>query len=206
MSALQKLSKRELWMVSLLPAALVVIASFIVPSPADEVKQLEERLEQITQNTSPAQTIERAQTARAEIREAESTLEALSGEEASVQAQIETARRPEVAIQTAYSASLAENLDELRARLADHGVQVLAIDSKATGKSSTRSRAGASSLAVEKWRVTAVGRWGQVRQALNHSETFPEGLALLSIQMDEPSSRTALRRWELSVAPVGGRP
>ncbi|MEM9882008.1 MAG: hypothetical protein AAF800_03715 [Planctomycetota bacterium] len=204
MNALSKLSKRELWLVSMLPAVLVVIASFVVPRPADEVHELEEQLDRITQADPPGRTVQRAQEARSQIREHEASLEALARQAGELNTTIEAARRPAAPAATAASASasLAENLDELRARLARYGVRVLAIDSKG----SAARRPSSAPLSSETWRVTAVGRWGEVRDALNQPGTFPAGLVLRSMQMDEPSSRTTLRRWEFSVAPAGGRP
>ncbi|MEM1108868.1 MAG: hypothetical protein AAGH99_09285 [Planctomycetota bacterium] len=197
MSVLNKVSRRELWMVSLLPAALVVIASFVVPSPADDVEELETRLEQLTRNTTPAQEIERAQEARTGIREAEAALETLDAREEELEAEIEAARRPRAAVVGvgAGLVSMAEKLDELRVRLAEHRVQVLAIESD--GAATDGPEAGKT------WRVTVAGRWGEVLGAIEREDTFPRGLLLRSIQMEEPSLRTDLRRWELSVGPVG---
>lgn len=205
MSALNKVSKRELWMVSLLPAALVVIVSFIVPTPAEEVHELEERLERMNQSAPSGTTLQRAEQSQAEIREAESSLEALEQQEEVLQTQIEMARRPETSVSPAASVSLAIKLDELRARLAKHGVQVTAIDDKGAGPGKATQSTQPSSP-TQTWSVTVFGRWTQVRAALDDPETFPWGLTLQSMQMDERSPQTALRRWELSVSPVGGRP
>ena len=191
MKPTRKISQREVWLVSLLPAALVIILSLGLPDKSDEIAAVERRLGQASSTEVIARQHRELRELATQLDESRQTLDALEAQEADLQNRIRALQTP-VADRTR---SLAQTLDALTRRLAGHGVQVLAVTE--TGGADAR----------RDWQVSVAATWQAVRGALAETDTFPPGLALAALQM-APARSTAgsglpLRRWELMVSDLG---
>jgi DNA-binding transcriptional MerR regulator len=196
--AKRRISQRELWLASLLPAALVIIISLGLPNKSDEIDAVERRLEQAASAETIASQRERLRELATELEESREALDALTAQETDLLARIQALQAP-VAGRTQ---SLAQALDALTRRLAVHRVQVLAVT-------------GAAGAVERDWQVSVAATWQDVREALAEPDTFPPGLALAALHMaptrpaggsaarSGAGSSLALRRWELLVSDLG---
>lgn len=197
MKAKSKVSPREVWLLALLPAALVLIVSFALPSPADEVAELEQRLERFTANEG--QAVSQLREYSKELQQSNQQLKALKLKETVLSSQIQAATKPQ---QRRETLDMAGALDELARRLSSHGAQVLAMAAGAQGsavKASKGQSAGVSNTVRREWIVSVVATWPVVRTALADAQTFPKGLALSAMNMEQAQPNGTLRRWELVV-------
>lgn len=192
MKAKRKISQREVWLMSLLPAALVMIISLGLPDKSDEIAAVEQRLGQASSAEAIARQHRELRDLATQLDESRQVLDALEAQEADLQARIRALQTP-VAGRTQ---SLAQTLDALTRRLAEHGVQVLAMK-EAGGEAARRD-----------WQVSVAATWQDAREALAATDTFPPGLALAALHMaparSMAGSMVALRRWELMVSDLGG--
>ncbi|MEO0476261.1 MAG: hypothetical protein AAF085_09895 [Planctomycetota bacterium] len=196
MKSKSKISQREVWLLALLPAALVVIVSFALPSPADEVAELEQRLDQMSSNEE--QTLNQLREYSDQLKQNNQEIESLEAREADLSSQIRLLNRPK---QRRQMLDLADALDELARRLSKHGAQVLAMEASdqgtvARGVKQSDSRSGAEQ---REWVVSLVATWPVLRTALADPQAFPLGLALSAMKMESVPSSGVLRRWELVV-------
>ena len=211
----RRISRREVWLVSLLPAALVVIVSLGLPDKSEQIAQAERRLDQAYSGDAIARQHSELQSLATQLDESRQALEALVAQEADLLARIQALQAP-VAGRTQ---SMAEALDELTRRLAGHGVQVLAMmEANRAGRSESGAPArgarvrglldslvGGGAAARQDWQVTVAATWPAVREALAETDTFPPGLALAALQMAPARPTGPLRRWELVVSDLGAR-
>jgi exonuclease VII large subunit len=190
-----KVSQRELWMMALLPAFLVIIVSMGLPDKSEEIAAAERRLDRVSSPEAVARQRQQLQELATQLEESRQTLDVLAAQEADLKERIQAAQSP-VAGRTQ---SMAHALDMLTRRLAGHGIQVLAV-TEVGGSGARRD-----------WRVSVAATWQDVREALAETETFPVGMALATLQMapERPTagstddSVVALRRWELQVRDLG---
>ncbi|MEM1210693.1 MAG: hypothetical protein AAGI68_00190 [Planctomycetota bacterium] len=198
MTPKRKVSQREVWLLALLPAALVAIVSFALPGPADEVSALELRLERAS--TSEAQAQSRLREYAQQLQESRKELAALEAQEAQLNAEVRRLNRPST--QRRARLDVAAMLDEFARRLSGHGAQVLAME---IGKARPGVKRAAnvpgqpSGREPQEWVVSVAGTWSTLRAAMADEDAFPKGLGLSAIKMDPVRSNGALRRWELIV-------
>ncbi|MEM6671920.1 MAG: hypothetical protein AAF726_03700 [Planctomycetota bacterium] len=225
MTAKRRLSLRELWLVSLLPAALVVIVSLGLPGPSKEIKAAETRLDQITGRAAQVRMQGQLQDASASLTESREELAQLEAREAEIMSSLEELQAP----RETRSLAMADAMDQLTRRLAKHGVRVLAMKNVASRslaptqtaqygsgrKRRAAARLNASSSAASNraarsssnrktnWQVSVAGTWPSVRAALADVQAFPTGLGLSALEMQPARPGTSLHRWELFVHEVG---
>lgn len=207
----RKVSQRELWLIALLPAALVVIVSLALPGPAGEASELERRLERLAGDDTEASMHDQLEKLAEEHKASRQKLTDLGLQEKFLQAAIDAFESP--AAQRAIAFNLAEGLDELSVRLAGHGVRVLAMveDTAARGGRSAGMRSSGRSgdtgqAKPTDWQVTVAAAWPAMRRALADAETFPRGLALSAMNMEPPRAGVGVQRWELVVTGAGAAP
>ncbi|MEM8884618.1 MAG: hypothetical protein AAGD14_11150 [Planctomycetota bacterium] len=212
-----RVSKRELWLISLLPSALVVILSLAIPGPADEIPEVEERLNRLTSSDAHARRHSQMRAFAKQLKESKAKQAELKSREAALKAELDAPPVPR-AVRTL---AMAEALDELTRRLAAHGVRLLAMEqststASAPAKTSAarirRARGGArkpspgpvgSAEKPRSWQVSLAATWPAVRAALADPRTVPPGLALSALAMDPARLGVPLRRWELIVEDAG---
>ena len=216
MKPIGRISRREVWLVSLLPAALVVIVSLGLPDASDEIAALERRLNQVSSGDAIARQHSDLRALATQLDESRQALEGLAAEQADLLVRIQALQAP-VAGRTQ---SMAEALDELTRRLAGHGVQVLAMmEANRAGRSESAAPArgarvrrllgsltGGGAAARQDWQVTVAATGPAVREALAETDAFPPGLALAALHMAPARSTVPLRRWELVVSDLGAGP
>ena len=207
----RKISQRELWLIALLPAALVVILSLAVPGPAGVAAEMEERLDRLTSGNSGASMHTQLRDLAAEHQASRQQMAELEAREAVARAGIESLQAP--AARRALAFNMAEGLDELTSRLGGHGVQVLAmVEDAGSGQgkfvAGTKGRAasGGSTIARRDWQVSVAATWPAMREALADAGTFPRGLALSALKMEPPRPNVRVQRWELMVSDSGATP
>ncbi|MEM6552378.1 MAG: hypothetical protein AAF750_09670 [Planctomycetota bacterium] len=190
MTPKRKVSQREIWLLALLPAALVAIVSFSLPGPADELPELEDRLERLS--TDGAQTQSKLRAFSQEMSKTRQEQKALEARETELKAAIASISKP-----TARSATLnmAGVLDELAHRLNAHGVQVLAMETG--GPRAPKPIDAATGTPPRQWVVSVAATWPALRSALADDQVFPPGLGLAAMKMDPAQNNRSLRRWEL---------
>ncbi len=192
----RKVTHREVWLVSLLPAALVVIVSMALPGPADEIRAAEQRLNQLTSGDAHERLHTEYREITAQLQESQRALTELEAREAELEAQISTFASP---TRPAQRLEMAQTLDELTRRLGEHGVQVLAM----TEAQGSKSNASPAMVAKADWRVSVAATWPAMSEALSDDDTFPQGLALSAMKMEKPRPNLSLQRWELIVVDLG---
>ena len=200
----RKTSLREVWLVSLLPAALVIIVSPAVPGPSGEIAAVERRLDQLGSGDAHQRVHSELRELSTQYSQNRQSLVELESREAELQKYIEELRLPVAS----GKLNMAEGLDEMTRRLAAHGVQVLAMVEEGSrrhvGSAAPSRKTGTA--AQQQWRVSVAATWPVVRAALADVEAFPPGLVLLAMQMHPPQSNVPLQRWELIVADSGTSP
>lgn len=217
-----KISLRELWLVSLLPAALVLIVSMGLPGPADEIAKVENQLSRLTGSDAQQRMARQLSEASTQLRESREQIEELEVREAELRSRLE----PIEAVRkgTGPRLVMADALDELTERLSRHGVRVLAMHGNAsnragsTGGTSSRSRrrrpragttaagSSASSGAANRrqiWEVSVAATWPALRAALADVDAFPTGLWLSALAMEPALPSSSLHRWDLYVNEAG---
>ncbi|MEM9301693.1 MAG: hypothetical protein AAGE01_06260 [Pseudomonadota bacterium] len=230
MSTKRPISRRELWLVSFLPAALVLIVSLGLPKgDVKNIPDMERRLAQLSTESAVQRRARDLRTLTAELTESQAQLDALSVRETALQARVDAIRSPGAG----PGADMAKGLDALTKQLAGHGVQVLGMvqtggsrTSLATNPAATRdirvpnrpaSRSSrrraarvrsASSAAlgasnVPRWQVNVAATWPAMGAILADPETFPPGLALSAMTMQPPRPSLSLRVWQLTVSDAG---
>lgn len=217
-----KISLRELWLVSLLPAALVLIVSMGLPGPADEIAAIQTQLARVTGSDAQQRMARQLSEASTQLRESREQIEQLEVREAELRSQLEPIERAGGG--TGPRLVMADALDELTERLSRHGVRVLAMHSDAasrtgrTGATSSRSRrrrakvgtAAAGSSVTNgttnrrsNWEVSVAATWPALRAALADVEAFPTGLWLSALAMEPALPNSSLHRWDLYVNEAG---
>lgn len=217
-----KISQRELWLLSLLPAALVLIVSLGLPGPAAEIAETETRLARVTGADAQQRMAGQLSDASKELRESRAQIEQLEVREAELRSRLEELQRPRN--RTLGGLDMADALDELTERLARHGVRVLAMHSEDAARSgatrttsarSRRRRAGTSAAAARSyagastsrratsWEVSVAATWPSLRAALADLEAFPGGLWLSALAMEPAQPNSSLHRWDLIVTEAG---
>lgn len=183
MKTKSKVSQREVWLLALLPAALVVIVSFALPSPADKVAELNQRLEQA--RGDDAQRHKQLRVFSDERKRFQEELAVLSRTEADLTAQL---RLLDVPTARGDTLNMTGILDTLLASLEKHGAKTLAIRPK------DRDVADGS-----EWELRVAAPWSTLQAALLDDHAFPPGLALSALKMEQAQPTLSLRLWELVV-------
>jgi len=186
----RKFSQREVWLVSLLPAALAAVVALALPGPSSELAAAERRMNQLTGGGGRQVVQNQVRELETQIKERGKELAELDARAAHLHERLRSLQAPVAA----RKLDMAAGLDELSRRLGGHGVQVLATTEES---GSERSRG---------WKVSVAATWPALRAALAQSSTFPEGLTLSALRMEAPRPDVVLRRWELVVAAAGGTP
>lgn len=186
----RKLSRREVWLVALLPAALAVIVAPMLPGPSTGIEATERRLNQLTGGGGRQALQNQVRELETQIKDRNDELAELDEQTALLQAQLQSVQVP-VMMRTL---DMAAGLDDLSRRLDQHGVQVLAMTE------------GGGSETSPGWKISVAATWPALREALTHSRTFPDGLMLLALKMEAPRPEVLLRRWELIVTASGAMP
>lgn len=194
-----KLSQREVWLVVLLPAALVAIISYAIPGPADKVAELEKALERAGGNEADAHS--QMRDLSQQLKQGREALAALEAKEAELSVQIQSLNKPP---QQREVFNLAGALDELTRRLSLHGAQVLAMEACAKQTAAGRPVQGGRGqsgvhTSPQEWAVSVAATWPVLRAALADADAFPPGLALSAMKMEQAQPNRTLRRWELVV-------
>jgi hypothetical protein len=209
MTPKRKITQRELWLICLLPAALVVIVSMALPGPSDEIEAVERRLTQLTGGDAHEQIHSQLRELSEQREASEQDLAALTAREQSLRSQLAALQSPRP---DRAAVAMAEALDELTGRLAGYGVQVLAMEQAGSTSrvgSARSSQAGAgqrSGYSGGDWQVSVAARWPAIRAALADGDAFPPGLALSAMRMESPRPNMPLRRWELIVTDMQATP
>lgn len=225
MTEKKPMSRRELWLVSLLPAALVLIVSTGLPGPGEEIATAERRLEQMTSAAAQRRLSDRLREATAELAEARSAIEELDLREEALELRLAAARAPREVVAPKRRPPMAYVLDELASRLEVRGIRVLAMDPVRSGSTpaapfvaanpfARRSRAKArargeqvsaartTSATAARWSVTVAATWPDLMDALRDEDSFPEGLGLLALDMEPARRASSLHSWQLTVSEV----
>ncbi|MEM1090676.1 MAG: hypothetical protein AAF552_14820 [Pseudomonadota bacterium] len=117
-----RLSRRELWLVSLLPAALVVIVSMGLPKgKVSEIPDLERRLTLLTSDEAVQRRAREQRELTDELRDRREALAALTAREKRLQARLDALLAPG----SSRASAMAQGLDRLTRQLGNNGVQVL---------------------------------------------------------------------------------
>lgn len=199
----QKISQRELWLVSLLPAALVIIVSLAIPGPADKIAETERRLEQLSGGDAHESFHKQLRQHTTQLKASEQELAELEARETIAQSRLHALQSPG----RSGTLEMAEALDKLTHGLARHGVRVLAMEKTRSNRTTpAKSSTARSSDQQSDWQISVAATWPAVRQALADANTFPPGLALSAMKMDPPRPNVALRKWELIVTDAGATP
>ncbi|MEM9347602.1 MAG: hypothetical protein AAGB26_13390 [Planctomycetota bacterium] len=199
------MSQREVWLLALLPAALVVILSFALPGPKKKVADMEARLVRLTSQEADAhkQLHDQADA----LKKGRNEMQVLEAQQADLLAQIAALEEP-ATVQRRVALDMAGVLDELARRLSQHGAQVLAMEAQnqrapSTSASGVKAKQNQSNRDPDalrpEWVVSLVATWPVLRKALADAEAFPQGLALSAMNMEPAPSSVTLRRWELVV-------
>lgn len=197
MMAKRQITKRELWLMSVLPGALVMIISMGLPNASKDITAAENQLERLMSTDARMRQATQLRELRAQSAEYQETQAELASQEVAIQTQINVLETPV----TNRTQSLTQALHTLTVRLVGHGVQVLAM-----GKAKAESRSNAQDSGQQDWTVSVIASWTAMSEALADPDVFPSGLVLLAITMEQPKSPMPLRHWELTVIDLGGKP
>jgi hypothetical protein len=212
MTAKRKISQRELWLVSLLPAGLVLILSQALPDASEEIAAAENRLEQLGSTDARMRQSTRLSELKARLEQSQQDLEALAGQKAELQARVDALQAPVAG----RAQSMAQALDTLGQRLAAHKVQVLEAGSAVGDSAASRREPGffarfeagsRSGVATPRdWQIGVAATWPAMLAALEDPETSVPGLALSALAMAPARPSLPLRRWVLIVNDLGAEP
>ena len=189
------LSTRERWLLALLPAALVLVGSFILPSGKTERRQLNVVLSNTPgdeeRHRELAELATRIGERRTEIRRIDDELARI--------------RRPKMPDRQAIAAapgsmSLAGRFEQLGERLDDVGIAILSTEAI------ERSGSSAGDTTATSWKLTVASTWPQLTDAIAQPDLVPAGLIVDSIAMDPPRTGTRLRRWVIMLSASDGAP
>ena len=189
MTAKRKISQRELWLVALVPTALVLILSQALPDVNDKIAAAERRLEQLGSTEARVRWSTELGALQTRLEESRQALEALAAQKVEVQARFDAFQAPA----PGRAQSMAQALDTLLLRLADHGLQVL-------------DAGGSAEVAPRDWRIGVAATWPAMLAALEDPETAVPGLALSALSMAPAQPSLPLRRWTLIVNGQGAGP
>ncbi|MEM9386639.1 MAG: hypothetical protein AAGA68_16390 [Pseudomonadota bacterium] len=133
----RRLSRRELWLVCLMPAALVVIASLGLPKgETSRIPDMERRLNLLTSDEALARRAREQRDLTNELRESEQTLAELKNREAQLKERVDALRVPS----GSRASAMAQGLDRLTRQLSRNGVQVLGMLPQGGTRVSTASQ------------------------------------------------------------------
>jgi len=194
MTAKTKVTQREVWLLALLPAALVLIVSMSIPGPGDEREQVEQRLEKAQSADARSRRQARREKLEGEISESRAELERVELELAERRARLDGLLRPaEAEVEgPAEEQSFVESLDLMSQRLRTHGVLVTGMESEGAS-----GRAGGVVMSV-----SAEAPWRAMGAALADVDAFPPGLGMKGLDMMPVRPGTPTREWTLRVAEV----
>ncbi|MGB0332604.1 MAG: hypothetical protein ACPGPE_12410 [Planctomycetota bacterium] len=189
-----KVTQREVWLLALLPAALVLIVSMSIPGPGDEREQVEQRLEKAQSADARSRRQARREKLEGELAETRAELERVQLEQAERRSHLEELQRPaDLEVEgPAEERSFVESLDLMSQRLQAHGVVVTGMQSEGTGR-------GAGGVVMD---VSAEAPWRAMGAALADVDVFPPGLGMRGIEMESVLPGTLTRTWTLKVAEV----
>ncbi|MEM8710404.1 MAG: hypothetical protein AAGG01_05595 [Planctomycetota bacterium] len=227
MTPKKRISTRELWLVSLLPAAIVLIFSFAFPGPAKEIDGLEANLARLMSNETQQRLASQLQEATENLSSGKEELIALDKRIADLEAELAVKEAPKAKM---LPLQMTDALDFLTNRLAAHGVRVVSMEradgpakavssfvssSRASRRRRARSGTG-SSLASQsadvsgsdasgkaRWRVSVAATWPNAHRALADIDAFPPGLGLYAFEMESARPGSSLHRWNFIVSEVG---
>lgn len=187
------ISTRERWLLALLPAALLIIGSFILPGGKAERRQLNALLS----NAPGDEEMHR------ELAELAETIDASRAEAQRIDDELAQLRRPKTPGRQASHAepgptSLAERFKQLGGRLDQAGIAIVSTEMVRQSGSSVD---GAS---TNSWRLTVASTWAELTNAIAQPDLVPAGLAIDSITMDPPRTGTRLRRWVIMLSTSSG--
>ncbi|MEM6257677.1 MAG: hypothetical protein AAGI37_05130 [Planctomycetota bacterium] len=197
MKTQSKVSHREVWLISLLPAALVVIISFALPSPADQVSELEDELQRL--QAGEEEMLTELREYAAQLKRDKEEMVAMEQKEQELSAQLDSATAPPDERETLDMAGV---LDEFGRQLTAHGAQVVAMEEVTTGSTTkkTRGQDAENQASIRReWVVRLVATWPVLHAALKDPEAFPRGLSLSAMNMEPTQPKSPLHRWELVV-------
>jgi hypothetical protein len=183
------LSTRERWLLALLPAALVLIGSSILPSGKTERRQLNA----VLSNAPGDEEMHR------ELAELTRTIGESRAEVRRIEEELAQLRQPTVPDRQATAAALepatlAGRFEQLGERLDGLGIAIMSTE--AVG----RSGSSAGDTTADTWKLTVASTWPQLTDAMARSDLMPAGLIVDSIAMDPPRNDTHLRRWVIMLS------
>lgn len=184
------LSSRELWLVSLLPAALVLIVLTVIKPGTSEISRLHSLLADAAEHDKM----------RAEVRDLSLTLREhrdeavrLDGEMIRVRSQVKGLERQSAPRGGSGTGSMAQRFEFLVDRLDRSGVSVLSCE--ALGGS-----AGTSGQAAASWRLAVAGGWPQMARSLGDEQLTSPGIRIESLEMKPARPGVALHEWVMVVS------
>lgn len=189
------LSTRERWLLAVLPAALALIGSLILPGGKIERRQLNAVLSSAPgdeeMHRDLAQLTKTISESRAEARRIDDELAKLGQPEISERRAIAAAPR---------AASLAGRFEQLSGRLDQAGITIVSTEAVRQPGSS------ADDTSASSWRLTVASTWTQLTNAIAQPDLVPAGLVIDSIAMDPRRNGTRLRRWVIMLSSSDGAP
>ena len=193
------LTNRERWLLALLPAGLIAIASFIVPMGATKRAKLEKQVKAAPSDEEVHRQMATLSRKRSEL---DKTLKVMEQTLAQTRAEIAEIRFP-----SGTTGDSAPPIAQRFKHLIDHlEQQQIALVATEVVQEATPGDTNARRV----WALTLMGSWPQMESALSDVSLVPPGLWIDSLTMEAISQRTALRRWRMNVsaaaAPLkGGR-
>jgi hypothetical protein len=195
MAQSRKITTRELWLVSILPAALVLILSAALPGPNNEIASATERLEKLTSGEAHAKMDRKLRLHATEQEQVEQQLAEFSAEEEMLRHTLAQLRSPG----GSKHVSMAAAVSTLAQRMAMHDVHLLAMENASREGEPDHRSGNKNKVTQKKWQLEVAATWPAFRAALNDLNAFPPDIALLAISMHNAQSASTLRRWELIV-------
>jgi len=197
-SSKRRMSGRERWLVALLPAALILIASYAIPMGQKKAESLERVVTSAPDDMKLHRELSELSKQLKQARQ-ERDVEVAKLEQ--LQADIDFKKQGGAMARS----STIDRFQQLSQRLADRGVVIMASEPiQTTGANNSRPK-GAQHDAPRAWRLTVAGTWPKLREAMSDESLTPAGLRIQTLTMSEPTPGTTLRRWVLEVSQVDGR-
>lgn len=187
------ISTRERWLLTLLPASLVLVGSFILPSGKAERRQLNAVL-----STAPSD-----EELHREVAQLSKTIGESRSEVAQIEAELASLRAPDASDPAASVAaspamSMAGRFETLGGRLDEAGIAVV------SSEAVRRPGSAADETPANSWKLTVASTWPQLTEAIAQRDLVPPGLVVDSIEMDAPRPGTRLRRWVIMLSANDG--
>lgn len=187
------ISTRERWLLAFLPASLVLIGFFILPSGKAERRQLNT----VLSNAPSDEELHR------ELAQLSKTIEESRSEVTQIEVKLASLRAPDASERPENDAasptmSTAGRFEVLARRLDEVGIAIVSSEAVRRPGSATDGNAAHS------WKLTVASTWPRLTEAIAQLDLLPPGLVVDSIEMDAPRPGTRLRRWVIMLSANNG--